>query len=75
MENKPTARAIMDATAISQPYASMILTGKRQPSRSLAIRIMRETSWRHECIAGLTDAQIDMLEQIEPWTPVGERAA
>lgn len=57
------------AAGISVPYASQILSGTRAPSRSLAIHIMRTTDWRHESIADLTDEQIAMLEEIEPWKP------
>jgi hypothetical protein len=28
---------------------------------------MRKTGWRHSLIADLSDEQIAMLEQIEPW--------
>jgi hypothetical protein len=41
---------------------------KRIPPRSLAILIYRETGWRHDCIAELTDEQMKLLEEIEPWT-------
>lgn len=68
MENlTPTGMA--DATGISLPYASQIMGGKRAPSRPLAIHILRTTGWRHSVLDGLTDEQIDMLEQIEPYQP------
>jgi hypothetical protein len=57
------------ALGVSQAYASMIVSGKMKPSRPLAIHILRCTGWRHPSIADLTDAQIDVLEQVEPWTP------
>lgn len=52
---------------ISQSYASLILNGERNPSRPLAIHILRHTGWRHPSIAALSDEQIGTLEQIEPW--------
>src|SRR4249919_1295172 len=56
------------AAGISRSYANEILNGKRAPSRSLAIHIFRKTEWRHDSIADLTDDQLEMLEQIEPWS-------
>lgn len=73
--DKPTPKVLRDATGISQPYASMILSGDRTPARSLAIRIFRETGWRHAIIADLNEEQMSMLELIEPWTPREEQAA
>ena len=67
MQDTPTITDIRQATGISQPYASMILRGSRAPSRRLAIKIFRETGWRHDILAGLTDEQIATLETIEPW--------
>lgn len=69
MHSIPTISDLRAATGISQSYASMILNKSRTPSRALAIRIFRETGWRHESLAGLTDEQIATLEQIEPWQP------
>jgi hypothetical protein len=66
--NAPRTQELADAVGISKSYASEILSGKR-PARSLAIHIFRKTGWRHETIADLTDEQMAMLEQIEPWTP------
>ncbi|WP_375272074.1 GIY-YIG nuclease family protein [Sphingomonas sp.] len=56
------------AVPISKAYASMILSGRQIPSRSLAIHIFRKTGWRHPLIADLSDEQIATLETIEPWT-------
>jgi len=47
----------------------MILNGKRDPSRPLAIHIFRRTGWKHDVIADLTDEQIDLLETIEQYQP------
>ena len=74
MANAPTPKALTEATGISPSYASMILTGARQPARPLAIHIFRTTGWRHPLLNGLTDEQIDTLETVEPWRPA-EKAA
>lgn len=57
------------SAGISMAYASQIIGGKRKPPRSLAIHILRTTGWRHAVLDGLTDEQIDLLEQIEPYQP------
>lgn len=54
---------------ISVPYASQIISGKREPSRALAIHMFRTIGHRHPVIAGLSDSEIGMLEKLEPWTP------
>ncbi|TKD50197.1 hypothetical protein [Sphingomonas baiyangensis] len=70
---------LASAAGISVPYASQLLSPnperQRTPSRPLAIHIFRATGWRHPSIASLTDEQIAMLEQIEPYEPAAERAA
>lgn len=60
---------------ISLSYASEIVNGKRTPSRPLAIRIYRKTGWRHKSIADLTEAQMKVFEQVEPWTPRAQEEA
>lgn len=52
---------------ISLSYASEIVNKRREPSRSLAIHILRKTGWRHPSIADLSDEQIALLEEIEPY--------
>lgn len=69
MTNIPLAKTLTEKVGISPSYASMILTGARQPSRPLAIHILRQTGWRHPLIADLTDEQIDTLESVERWQP------
>jgi len=69
METKPTQKTLVDVVGISQTMASFILRGERNPSRPLAIRILRATGWRHDVLTGLSDADISTLERIEPWTP------
>jgi transcriptional regulator with XRE-family HTH domain len=70
---KPTIRQLMDAVGISKSYASIILSGKQDPSRPLAIHIYRQTGWKADLIANLSDAEIDTLEDAEkvagklPW--------
>lgn len=75
MSETPSAKALTDAIGISPSYASMILTGARQPSRPLAIHIYRQTGWRHGLIADLTDEQMAVLETVEPWQPKQDAAA
>lgn len=75
MIEAPSIKDIIEASGISQSYASMILTGARQPSRPLAIRLFRKTGWRHALLADLTDEQIAVLETVEPWTPRQDAAA
>lgn len=70
---KPSELA--EQAGISPSYASMILSGARVPPRTLAIHILRTTAWRHPVLADLSDAQIDMLEAIEPWSPATARDA
>lgn len=67
METPITTSELASRTGISLSYASEIANGKRSPSRSLAIHIMRSTGWRHPIIADLTDAQIEVLEAVDPW--------
>lgn len=55
------------AAGISLSYASQIVNNKRQPSRPLAIHILRSTGWKHAVIADLTDKEIDLLEKVDPW--------
>ncbi len=72
---KPSPKELREATGISQSYASMIANEKREPPRSLAIHIFRRTGWRPSVIADLSDEQIAVLEQIEPWAPRRDAAA
>lgn len=41
----------------------------RTPPRNLAIEIFRKTGWRHPAIAELTDEQMAVIEQVDPWQP------
>ena len=66
---EPSMNARVIAVGISKTYASMILSGKAKPARSLSIAIFRATGWRHESIAALTEEQITTLEAIERWSP------
>jgi hypothetical protein len=63
---KPSYSDLAAKAGISRSYACEILAD-RQPSRPLAIHIFRTTGWKHSLIEGLSDEQIAMLEQIEPW--------
>jgi hypothetical protein len=69
---KPSPKALVEASGISPSYASMILSDgdhKRTPPRSLAILIFRKTGWQHPSIADLTEDQMRVFEQVDPWTP------
>lgn len=70
-----TPTSLADATGISLPYASQIISGKRIPPRSLAIHIFRRTGWRASIIEALSDEDMATLERIEPWAPKREQAA
>lgn len=73
---KPTTSELAVKAGISKSYASEILNGKRETlGRPIAIHIYRRTGWRHDSLAGLTDEQMVMLEQIEPWQSPSEAAA
>jgi transcriptional regulator with XRE-family HTH domain len=68
MSEKPGTMELSEAAGISKGYASDILNGKRDTlGRPLAIHIYRKTGWKHQSLDGLTEEQIDLLEQIEPW--------
>lgn len=82
MEKPETPTALAQATGISIPYASQLLSDdparRRVPSRPLAIHIFRTTGWRTSPLDGLTDEQIATLETVDPWVSrpsTEERAA
>lgn len=73
---KPTTSELADKAGISKSYASEILSDKRPTyGRPLLIHIYRMTGWRHSTIADLTEEQMALLEQIEPWSPPRSEAA
>lgn len=69
MDTPPKPTDLAATIGISVPYASQILTGTRTPSRALAIRCFRLTGWRHAVLTGLDDADIAVLEKLEPYVP------
>lgn len=79
--DKPTPKELVDATGISPSYASMILNddvasdNRRIPARSLAIKIFRDLGWRHPVIADLTEDQMKVFEEVDPWTGPRKAAA
>ena len=75
METPPKYDELAKSADISLSYANEILSGKRQPSRALAIHIFRSTGWRHDLLGGLNDEALDLLESLEPWVPSRDRAA
>ena len=68
-----TPTSLAKAVAISVPYASQIISGKRQPPRSLAIFIFRSTGWRAPVIADLSDDDMETFERVEPWVSTADR--
>jgi hypothetical protein len=72
--NTPVKDLVM-AAGISTSYASQILSGQRRPPLSLAVHIFRTAGWKHPRLAGATDAEIDGIASIVPWTPQKERVA
>lgn len=79
MQPKSPTQAELVELGISQPYASMILSDdpdpakRRKPARSLAILIFRKFNWKHPSIAELTEEQMVVFEQVDPWTPPKDR--
>lgn len=72
----PTTQELSDAAGISKSYASEILNGKRESlGRPLAIHIYRKTGWKHPNIEALTEQQIALFEEVEPWAPPAAKAA
>lgn len=73
----PTPKELCEAAGISLSYANKILLDgdhRRVPPRSLAILIFRKTGWRHESIAELTEDQMAVFEEVDPWTPRAQAA-
>lgn len=72
MVEKPGTMKLARAAGISKSYASEILNEglDKAPSRSLAIHIYRTLGWKHPSIGDLTDEQMEVLEQVEPWAKV-----
>ncbi len=72
---RPSPKALSEATGISQSYASMILSDETDPAKSrtpampLAITIFRRFGLKLGPIALATDDEIDVLERLQ------ERAA
>lgn len=57
-----TPTKFAEAAGISVPYASQLLSGKREPSQGLAIRIFRRTGRKLGPIANFSDEVIAVLE-------------
>jgi hypothetical protein len=75
----PTPKELSEAVGISPSYASMILSESddpgtsRTPPKSLAILIYRKLGWKHPVISDLTEEQMTVMEEVDPWVP--KRAA
>lgn len=57
------------ALGISKAHASQIVNGKHKPSLRLAVAIWRATGWKCARIVHATDAQLEVIEKLDPWTP------
>jgi hypothetical protein len=55
------------ALGISKAHASNIVSGKQSPSLPLAVAIWRATGWKCGRIAHATDAQLKVIEEVDPW--------
>lgn len=75
MENTPFAQSDLIEAGISQPYASLILAGKRKFPLGLAAYLYRKKGLRHESLNGLTDEQIEGLTIVHPWPRAQEEEA
>lgn len=76
MSIPPSTKELSEAAGISKGYASDILNGKRLTlNRPLAIHIFRTTGWRHPTIADLTETQMKVFEQVDPWCSPRDQAA
>lgn len=64
-----------EASGISYAYAYLIDNGDRIPPRPLAICLFRKTGWRHPVIEAMTEDQMRVYEEVEPWVAPSERAA
>lgn len=60
VEIAPRLRAI----GVNRSYAWQIANGKRAPSQKLAVRIFRETGLKLGPVAGLSEADIAVLEKM-----------
>lgn len=58
----PTALSVR--AGISKGYASDLLAGNKKPSTETALRIFRLTGLRLGIVAGLSDEQIAVLEEV-----------
>lgn len=74
LPRKVSLNKALIALGLSPSHASMILSGKREITWGLAVALFRATGWKHPKIQPLTDEQIAMLEQIEPWSPRPSKA-
>jgi transcriptional regulator with XRE-family HTH domain len=59
-----TPTELKDRAGISLSYASMLLSGDRQPSATLAARIFRETGLKMGLFATLSDADAKTAARI-----------
>lgn len=60
-----TPSRLAEATGMSLPYASQVLSGKRPPKTPIAIRIWKATGHKLGPIANATDEEIAVLERFQ----------
>ncbi len=59
-----TPTTLSNATGISVPYASQLLSGARTASHGLAVKIFRTTGLKLAPIDGLSEEEIAVLEKM-----------
>lgn len=64
MTIRPTALAA--SAAISIPYASQLLSGEREPSRTVALRVYDAVGLQLGFLANLSASEIAMIRKIDP---------
>lgn len=60
-----TPTELAEAAGISVPFASQLLSGKRNPSLSVALQIYERTGKRFGLLAQATDDEIASLKRLQ----------
>lgn len=63
-EQITSLKQLVKDKVLSQPYASQLLSGKRQPSLQMAIKIYRRIGLKLGPITHASKAEIDTLEKV-----------
>ena len=64
MEDSPPLYARIMGLGVSKSYSSELASGRREPSKDLAIRIFRGIGVKLGPIKNATDEEIDVLERM-----------